>query len=747
MLILKNRITVLIIGLTVSVAFTLFTYFSIKKAIQKNENLITTRITESIGSEFKWRYNQRHTAVTMGFFYSNITMSDYNKITFPLLDNSVQTETSIGWCPRVKYEDRDKFIEKANEQYEGHLHYDIKMSSEHGFLKTRDDKETEMFPLLYSNPLSLTYIGLDFNAPVGVFENIPQEGRPIQVSNKLILSQFGGFSRYVDENYEPIGNFKEQNPVIFVVFHPVFDNGNGSELSGVIGVTFEPRVFINRVAESFSETMTGMGLYVFRKKTFESNNFELIFDLETSEEGNPDTLLNIDNVKQGKYYSKSFQEEGVDIVVVVTSKTKPSYVSYLTVFFIGIISTSFIWYINIGLQKSSNENLKLSRAKSKFIAEMSHELRTPLNGILGTSYLLLSEKLSTSGIECVSDLNKCCTLLRGIICEVLDFSKIEQNYFQIDIQKINIRETLVSTMRIMANSKRTYVEQRGSIELSLLVHELVPRFIHSDVEKINKIVMNFIEHSFKFTIAGSVNVSIFMEKNSSKNKKSSKIGPIKLQQQNFLKIVVKDTGKGFSKETIDNIFQSHEHVQIGRCTGLSMVISKSFVESMGGHIECKSVISEGTTFTIFIKVNTIVSEPKYLFGNFEDNWIIESDKHDKIETSANASVLLVDDMYINLRIMAKTLKNMGITYHVASSGERASELCLLHKYDLILIDYCMGGISGVQAAEKIQKSVLNSLTRIILVTASEYDDNIRNSGLDYMQKPLSTESIKNLFTK
>lgn len=749
-----KSISVIIIGLIISIAFTLFTYLSIQNAIKKNEKLITRRITERIGLEFQWRYSQRHTAVTMGFFNSNITLSDYNKITFPVLDRSIGTETSIGWCPRVKYEDRDKFIEEANEQYAGNLVYNIQMSSENGFLKTRNEDESEMYPLLYSNPLTLTYIGLDFNVPVGIFDSIPDDGIPIHVTNKLILSQFGGFSRFVDENYEPIGDFQKQNSVIFVVFHPVFDyEGDERVVSGVIGITFEPRGFINRVAESFGETMTGMNLYVFRKKTFRVKEFELIFDLETEEEGNPNTSLNIDNVKKGKYYTESFQQEGVDLIVIVTSKTRPSYVSYLTVLFVGLISTFIIWYINRGLQKSSEINLKLSQAKSKFIAEMSHELRTPLNGILGTSYLLVNEKLSTSGKECLSDLKKCGSILTSIICEVLDFSKIEENRFKLENKKINIRETLVSTMRIMANSNRAYVEQRGSIELSLFIHEGVPRYIHSDTEKINKIVMNFIENSLKLTTEGRVSVSIFIEKKPQKNKKkwsiqnSSQIGPSNLEQENFLKIVVQDTGKGLTEETVNNIFKSHNHVQLGRSTGLSMVICKSFVDSMGGYIQCKSVLGEGTKFTIFVQVSTIVTEPKYLFGDFEDKWTIESDKHDKIETSVNASVLLVDDMYINLRVMAKTLKNIGITYHVASSGERATELCLLHKYDLILMDYQMDGITGVQAAYEIQKSVLNNLTRIVIVTASEYDDDIRESGLGYMQKPLSREAIENLFKK
>lgn len=217
--------------------------------------------------------------MVLGNLNSNVTLEEYRQLTNPILDNSIGNSASVGWCPRITSENREEFEEMANVQFNGNVDFEVKEADGHGHLEKRVTDNEDMFPLLFSNPLSMTYVGLDFNAPLGVFDNLP-EGDPIQVSNKLILSEFGGLSRYVDENYEPIGDFRKQNPVIFVVFHPIFNKNNDQKtLDGVVGVTFEPRVFINNVADSFGDTIRNMDLFVFRKRTFWDENFELIFDL------------------------------------------------------------------------------------------------------------------------------------------------------------------------------------------------------------------------------------------------------------------------------------------------------------------------------------------------------------------------------------------------------------------------------------------------------------------------------------
>ena len=290
------------------------------------------------------------------------------------------------------------------------------------------------------------------------------------------------------------------------------------------------------------------------------------------------------------------------------------------------------------------------------------------------------------------------------------------------------------------------------VTMTLYIDESVPLHVVADIEKINKILMNFVDNSIKFTEKGTINVSIYKSSDIPiRFRRKTKQLTGQISEETYLKIIVQDTGKGISQKSILNLFQTQDYVQLGRSsdgyTGLSMLICKSFVESMGGGIECTSVIGEGTTFTVWVEVTTFPTDPMYLYGNISNSWVIEPDKHKEILTSQEASVLLVDDVYINLRIMAKTFKTMGITYHVALSGEKAVELCKKHKYQLILMDYFMGGINGVEASEEIKKDSLNTNTRIIIVTASEYDDNIKDAGLGYMQKPVSREFIRSLFAK
>ena len=105
------------------------------------------------------------------------------------------------------------------------------------------------------------------------------------------------------------------------------------------------------------------------------------------------------------------------------------------------------------------------------------------------------------------------------------------------------------------------------------------------------------------------------------------------------------------------------------------------------------------------------------------------------------SILLVDDIPINLRVTGKLLEKMGITYHTCSSGEDAVKICERYTYKLILMDYYMPGCSGLEASKNIRMGVMNRDTRIVILTASEYDEDITKNGFGYIQKPVTRDSL------
>jgi signal transduction histidine kinase/CheY-like chemotaxis protein len=739
-------------GFVFTAVFTYLLYSSLNSSILDSEKLIAENIKNRLGLEFSLRVSEKYTAVFVEYINANMTLSQFYTITEPSREITFGASNSVGWCPRVLPEEREEFIEKAQEEYGENLVYDITFGKGDGILSTRFYDDQDMFPLLYSNPTTLTYTGTDFNIPSVIISAAIEERVPVS-TDKVILDWFGGPSEYVDKDFNPIG--VEENPISFIVTIAIFDEDDN--VSGVIVNTFEPRGFILSIVESFAGFVDDINVMVFRRRNFQSNDYELFFDLHGKEEGNAFTTVNIENsleIGRNSYISNYVNEDlFLDLVVVLNSNTAPDPFEYLIILFIGIVLTLCIWYANHNLLKVSIINMKLARAKSKFLAEMSHELRTPLNGILGMSDLLETEKLTHSGDECIEDLKTCGSLLLSTISEVLDFSKIEAGKIQMNARRVDIREFSTNTMRVM-KFYRTYQERKEEIQLKMYIDQSVPRIIMSDFDKIGKIILNFVGNSLKFTDHGFVSLSVYWEKdipNEINPKNTSSF--LNLQEGEgigYLRLVIKDTGHGMSKESIMNIFQPFQQVQLGRAseggTGLGLVISKSFAENMGGFIKCESELNLGTTFTTWLQGKIDPREGKYIHGNIEKEWTIGPQTRTEIvsKSKENKVILVVDDVYINLRMMGKLLNTMNVAFHMASSGEEAVLLCEDYKYDIIFLDYFMGGITGVEAAMKIREKGMNVETNIMILTANEYDEEIERSGLGYLQKPVNRERIEGI---
>jgi len=751
--------TIPLIGFILTSLITYFTYESLNNAIKRREQLIANNIKDRMALEFELRISETSSAVFIEYIQANMTFSEFVTITSPYI-KSISGASSIGWCPRVKPEDRIEFVNNSKEEFSGILDYDILAGFGIGGLVPRFVDDQDMYPLLYSNPLTLTYTGLDFGIPRQAIDKAISSGRPIS-TDKIILSLFGGPSRFVDENLEPI--FEPDNPISFIVFNVVYDDDENP--IGTTVNTFEPRGFMSSIAMSFSDFIDDIQVLVFRRRNLFGTEYELFYDLKNSEESNFLTEVTIQNsLEKGSnsYISEYINEDlSLDLVIVLTSETSPDYVKYLSILITGFIFTLGIWYVNYKLIKISDINLNLSRAKSKFLAEMSHELRTPLNGIVGMSDLLENESLTVSGEECVEDLKTCGTLLLSTISEVLDFSKLEAGKIQMNIRRVETRDFFMNIMRIM-RFYRTYHERKENIILNIYIDESVPRIMVSDFDKIGKIVMNFIGNSMKFTTHGCVGLSIYWDEEIPKDSLTLK-DPATVEQKflqaqggesiGFLRLVVKDTGRGISEENIKNLFKPFQQVQLGRAseggTGLGLVISKSFAENMGGRIQCQSEVDIGTTISTWVKAKIYPRESSYLHGIIEESWTIGTDERDEIICSSKDQnvVLIVDDVYINLRMMAKLLNSMNVAFHVASSGEQAIEMCSSFKYEVILLDYFMGGMTGLESAKIIQKNGINMHTNIIILTANEYDEDLENSGLGYIQKPVNRDLLMGIIKK
>ena len=763
-----SLIKIPVIGGISTALFTTYSYIILSNGIHTSENLIAEGIIKRIGVEFEFRYNLDSTSTFMGFIGTNVTVEEFFEISKPALNVAVGS-TSVGWFPRVYPEERDDFIEHANELYKDiGLNYSIKYSTEFGVIEERPVDDQYMFPLLMSNPISMTYTGHDIYGPTSIdrpdslMDLSIRLNRPVS-TDKIILSLFGGPNNYVDIDLNPVDTI--EGSVSYLIFHPIIVN-DGTH--GVIGSAFEPRSFINEVVSSFGEIVNDMNVYVFRKTNFIREEgetiYELLFDLNTCEESDPFSSLTPESVLSNgrqSYMSIFNSNVGNDIsgrlelLLILTSETSPNKVVYSLILGVGIISTLLVWYTYSKVEKEAYLNKKLSNSKSKFISEMSHELRTPLNGIIGMADVLGYEKnITGDGRESLDDLKTCSVLLLNIIAEVLDLSKIEAGKVDINLRKEDVRLFIKKTMRVM-KFYRSMNEKDNDLDLLLHIDENVPSFMISDFSKIGKILMNFIGNSIKFTDSGTIRVIVscddqppyLLQDGKSKSSKKRCINLHEGEELRYIKIIVRDTGKGMTPESMENLFQPFSQVQLGRDsdggTGLGLVICKSFSETMGGSIKCESELGIGTTFTTWVQAKYFPRESPYLHRELEEAWIINSNVKEKVGSISERTptVLLVDDVYINLRVAGKILNRMDISFETASSGEEAIEKCTSYSYDIILIDYYMGGMNGVEASNEIKRGELNRNTQIIILTANEFTDEIRDAGYGFLQKPINMDSL------
>jgi signal transduction histidine kinase len=749
------RSAIPIIGFVSTFVCTLVSYYSLRGELRKNEKAILLDISERLFVQFNLQYESTYLANTLGFMNSEIDMNSFNILSDPSISDIIGS-VSAGWFPYVNSSGREDFVDKANLEYKKNglnITYEITANYAPGLIGPRPKgDDMPMYPMFYSFPLSLTYIGYDMYIPAAdPIDDAIRTGRP-HSTDKIILSLFGGESNFVDSSGNLI--YLNQDPVSFLIFHPVYNNDGDS--TGVIGIAIEPRTLMDKLVLPFVGIISDVNLHVFRRTNFVFPEYELFYDFQDFEEVNPFTEVTIESSQDGRntyIYNLLNEELDLDIILVMTSSTIPSSV-YILILCIGILTTVLLSFAYLRQERISNTNISLSKAKSKFLSEMSHELRTPLNGILGMGDLLEVDVISKDGKECIEDLKICGNMLMAIISDLLDFSKIEAGKIQMKTNTVNIRDFSIGIMRIM-KFYRSYVEKKNILNLNILVHESVPEYMTSDFDKIGKIMMNFIGNSIKFTDSGSITVELSSEKSVS--------DPPEFLCKHadetlfYLKLTVVDTGSGMSAENISNLFRPFSQVQLGRSskggTGLGLVICKEFTMAMGGNVTCSSELGKGTSFTSIIGAKTKNS------NSFSGTKIKQMFKIEPVErqykvlsrssnliSDKGLNILIVDDVMINLRVMGKMLDAMSIRFDAVMSGEEALEMCKKEKYDIIFMDYYMGGMNGLEAAASIKKTI-NSDTPLYILTSNEYDEDIKFSKLNYIQKPISKNNFIDVISK
>jgi PAS domain S-box-containing protein len=365
---------------------------------------------------------------------------------------------------------------------------------------------------------------------------------------------------------------------------------------------------------------------------------------------------------------------------------------------------------------------KAEESEKFFLASMTHELKTPINAILGMSDLLRMTKIDNEQKEYIEILETSTKYLQKLVSDILDISKIESG--KVEIMKSNFR--LLDFLLEVVKSFE-YSLSKKNIKFKIDFNFTPNLEIIADKIILQQILSNLLSNAEKFTHEGSILLSVTLQEET--------------KDSVCLNFKVSDTGIGIADEMREVIFEKFKQLPSVRFhksqgSGLGLNIVKQLLVLQNSKIEVKSVEGKGSTFyfdLVFEKGNsyqqTITAKPNFAVP----------------PQFSTIKVLIVEDNDLNQQYVAKVLNKWAVNFHIVSSGEEALSKFQVNKYDLILMDLQLPGISGLETAAKMRSINSESVFTIIAMTAvvtSNIESEILIHGInDIIRKPFSIADL------
>ncbi|HYD30502.1 MAG TPA: response regulator, partial [Azospirillaceae bacterium] len=368
----------------------------------------------------------------------------------------------------------------------------------------------------------------------------------------------------------------------------------------------------------------------------------------------------------------------------------------------GAVSGAVMVFRDISDRRRGEMALKLAlttaeaanRAKSEFLANMSHEIRTPMNAILGLTHLLQQTDLSARQSDYAQKIRVSANSLLGLLNDILDFSKVEAGKLELERTEFRLDELFQNLATIVSTSA-----QDRDIEVLFTIDPAVPVDLVGDPLRLQQVLINLAGNAIKFTHEGEVVVSVTAQSAT--------------PDRVVLTFSVRDTGIGIADEQQARLFLAFSQGDSSTTrryggTGLGLAISSRLVTLMGGTMSVESSPGEGSDF----RFTAVFGRPGLPLGTAA-----------RQAAPRNLRVLVVDDNPTARDIMVNMVASLGWSAVAVDSGSAAlAELersaAEDRRYDLVLMDWQMPGMDGLEAARRMREArPSGQLPIIIIVTA------------------------------
>lgn len=408
------------------------------------------------------------------------------------------------------------------------------------------------------------------------------------------------------------------------------------------------------------------------------------------------------------------------------------------------------------VEQKAQEAASAAQAKEDFLANMSHEIRTPMNAITGMVELALrNDELPDQEKEYLYNIRVAGEELVSIIDDILDVTKIQSGMLEIVEEEYEITSLVhdvISVVQVMLGEKQ--------VVLSVNMNPNIPSRLRGDDFRIKQVMMNLLSNAAKYTEKGTIHLDVDFTPAGGENKEID------------LKVSVTDTGIGIAQEQLKDLFTKFRQADSSRNrtkggSGLGLVLSKKLVDLMRGTILAKSVLGKGSEFAFTVRqgvVNSkpcietdaqLVFQPSLKQENHAAAKVHQRKKGDRHTTftAPDATILLVDDNKVNLKVAEGLLRPYKMHVDMADSGRLAIDMVQNQEYDLVFMDHMMPQMDGVEAT-RIMRSLTGERFRTMPIVALSANavrgarELFLEAGMnDFVPKPIEMRVIDRVLRK